>query len=164
MIFWGLALGVSFISLYDRKGVILRNKSVLGKALEAKAAEFVGSTNKMYCRIDLHTQTENDGSSTGLKNGNIKITEEKPHFTSRNIFGRHMNCQLISNLRIPRRASSRSRFVVGGEGREAVDGGACARALSPGGGEKTRSRLDRREKFRSPLEGEDRVSGPESRA
>lgn len=66
MIFWAMALGVSFISLYDRKGVILRNKAVLSKALVKKTEEYVGASPEA-CQIDLHTL----GSVTekGPKNG-----------------------------------------------------------------------------------------------
>ena len=69
MIFWALALGISFVSLYDRKGVILRNEGVLRKALETKMTEYVGVAKKACCQIDLHTMAEGDCSGSSHKNG-----------------------------------------------------------------------------------------------
>jgi len=85
MIFWALALGVSFVSLYDRKGVILRNEEVLRKTLEAKTIEYVGVAKKVCCQIDLHTMADADFAGNGLKNGfhdvpfrgHVMVLEEK---------------------------------------------------------------------------------------
>lgn len=84
MIFWALALGVSFISLYDRKGIILRNESVLRKSLEAKTVEYVGAAKKACCQIDLHTmgsECQGSGYKNGFHNvplrGHVMLLEEK---------------------------------------------------------------------------------------
>ena len=69
MIFWGLALGVSFVSIYDRKGVIVRNKSVLKKTVEAKAIQYVGVAKRACCSIDFHTLSDSDPAGQGRKNG-----------------------------------------------------------------------------------------------
>jgi len=81
MIFWALALGVSFISLYDRRGLIIRNEGLLRKALEAKAQKYVGE-NKEMCQIDLHKLGGSDAK--GRKNGfhvpmqgHVMLLEEK---------------------------------------------------------------------------------------
>jgi len=85
MIFWALALGISFVSLNDRKGVILRNEGVLRKALETKMTEYVGVAKKACCQIDLHTMAEGDCSGSSHKNGfndvplrgHVMLLEEK---------------------------------------------------------------------------------------
>jgi len=85
MIFWALALGVSFVSIYDRKGVIIRNESVLRKSLEAKTIQYVGVAKRACCQIDFHTLSEPDLPGKGRKNGfhdvplrgHVMLLEEK---------------------------------------------------------------------------------------
>ena len=69
MIFWGLALGVSFVSIYDRKGVIVRNQNVFKKTVEAKAIQYVGVAKRACCSIDIHTLSDSDPTGKGRKNG-----------------------------------------------------------------------------------------------
>ena len=76
MIFWALALGVSFVSIYDRKGVIIRNESVLRKSLEAKTIQYVGVAKRACCQIDFHTLSEPDLPGKGRKNGTSTIDME----------------------------------------------------------------------------------------
>ena len=89
MIFWALALGVSFVSIYDRKGLILRNESVLRKSLETKTIEYVGVAKKACCQIDLHSMAEADRPGVGLKNGH--------YFYRLNVCGRIAISKLIPN-------------------------------------------------------------------
>jgi len=85
MIFWGLALGVSFVSIYDRKGVIVRNQNVFKKTVEAKAIQYVGVAKRACCSIDIHTLSDSDPTGKGRKNGfhdvplrgHVMLLEEK---------------------------------------------------------------------------------------
>ena len=79
MIFWALALGVSFISIYDRKGVILRNESVMRKTIEAKTVQFMGVAKRTCCQIDFHTLADPDLPGKGRKNGKRSKDAQTSH-------------------------------------------------------------------------------------